>query len=96
MWKKILILIHKAFNSDDELWCAMKEDDSGDDEEELDVFKMYFMYYVNLQRDKTFQSIIHIMNLAIEGGMDYDNAMDYAIQTIQNQKSCGSKETYLE
>ena len=42
-------LIHKAFNSDDELWCAMKEDDSGDDKEELDVFKMYFMYYVNLQ-----------------------------------------------
>ena len=38
-------LIHKAFNSDDELWRAMKEDESGDDKEELDVFKMYFMYF---------------------------------------------------
>ena len=53
----------KAFASDAEPWCMMKENEEGD---ETDIFKMYVVYYESLKRDKVFSSTEDTLNLVIE------------------------------
>ena len=74
-------LIHESFRRGGELWDAMKVDEfGGDDKEDLDVFKMYIIYYMGLQRDELFQSILDTIHELERDGWGYKDALDRAIQ----------------
>ena len=72
--------IHEAFDSNDELWSSMKQDEmENEDEEELDIFKMYVVYYQSLKGDNVFQGIMDTLNLLIDGRLSYKGSLDFAI-----------------
>ena len=72
-------LIHKAFASNDELWSSMKQNEI-ENNDELDIFKMYVVYYQSLKRDHVFQGIAETMNIPIDDGWSYKESLDFAIR----------------
>ena len=73
-------LIHDSFSEEDELWTAMKEDEFGDEKEELNIFETYVLYYLALKRDKLFQSIMDEMSSLREDGWNHEDALNYVMQ----------------
>jgi len=73
-------LIHDSFTEKDELWIAMKEDEFGDEKEEMNIFETYILYYLALKRDKLFQSIIDELYSLEEDGWNHKDALNYVMQ----------------
>ena len=79
-------LIYRAFANAKELcenenvWCLMLQEAEDDNVDVLEAFNMYIQYYRCLKYDKVFQAITKTLNLVRENGINFEQALNFAVQ----------------
>ena len=58
----------------------MLQEAEDDNVDVLEAFKMYILYYRCLKHDKVFQAIAKTLNLVREDGINFEQALNFAVQ----------------